>query len=431
MALALGLVAFAAPAKVQAQQPKPSFEDAWAKGQDLFNLGRYDDARVQFEKARDLSPKLPGPWRYLGRLAKIQQRWDDCVSAATEAIRLKPDSDKAAEVREDLDVCRRALKRAPFAGVIPDKQGALAVTSNVEGARITVDGISKGGTPLAPVPLTPGKKKVVIEKAGYFMLELDVEVVVSIVVDVDAQLEVDPDAKVEIEKPLGPIGDDITVGWIVVAVDAPGAAVLIDGKVPALGPQGSLEATPGEHTLSVTAPDHEGYRRRIRVARGQKRTLTVKLKPTAEMRSQNRVGYVLFGVAAAAAASGVVFGFLENDAYEEARDAYELEKVRPGTADNLPSGLPESNVTTRAEYNELVDKADGYALISNISYGVAFVALGVSVYYFVKARPSERPGYAAPLADSGRKRPRLVPTFMAGGEGGVGAQLTFTQELDW
>jgi hypothetical protein len=225
-----------------------------------------------------------------------------------------------------------------------------------------------------------------------------------------------------------PAGDDVKVGWVDIAVDTSGAAILIDGKVPPAGPQGSYEASPGVHDLEVSAPGHETYNRRIRVARGQKRTLTVKLRSVATIDHDNKLGYVLFGVAAVAGATGIVFGFLENDAYEDARDAYEVEQQRPAGAGNLPADVPESHVTTRAEYDDMRDKADRYALVSNISYGVAAVALGVSIYYFVQARPLGREGFPMPVA---QRTPRLAPTVLAGGAGGVGGGLTFTQEIDW
>jgi tetratricopeptide (TPR) repeat protein len=410
----------------RAHAQQKGFDEAWNKGQDYFNLAKYDEARAQFDKARKLAPTLPGPWRYLGKIAKIQQRWADCVDAYVEAIKLKPDSNNADEVRADLESCRSALGRPSFTGTLPNGFGALAVSSNVEGARVSVDGIGKGATPLAPSPLPAGKHVVQLEKEGYLPAEVRVEVVVTVVVDLDVQLKVDPKAKRTAAGGELPT-EEATVGWIAIVTNAAGVGVLIDGKVPPSGPQASYEATPGDHLLEVSAPGHETYRRRIRVARGQKRTLNVELQSTDALHSQRRMGYVFFGVATAAAASGVVFGLLENDKYEQARDAYEIEQERPPNAGSLPADLPEAHVTTRAEYEDMRDEADGYALISNVSYGVAVVALAVSAYYFIESRPDQREGYPPPVA----KRSHWTPTVLAGGARGVGGALTFTQELDW
>jgi tetratricopeptide (TPR) repeat protein len=403
------------------------FDEAWNKGQDFFNLGKYDEARVEFDKARGFSPRLPGPWRYLGKIAKIQERWQDCVDGYTEAIRLKPDSNNADEVRTDLEICRSSLGRPSFAGTLPKGFGALGVTASVEGARVEVDGIGKGATPLLPVPLVSGKHTVKVEKDGYLPMQLEVDVVVTIVVDVEVQLSVDPNAKPVKPHTEGATGDDVEVGWIVVATDASGSAVLIDGRVPPPGPQASYEATPGLHLLEVSAPGRDTYRRRIRVARGQKRTLSITMKSTAERVHENNVGYVFFGVAGVALASGIVFGLVENHKYEDARDAYTIEQERP-PGSTVPPGVPEAHVTTRAEYEQMKDDAAKYALVSNISYGVAALAVGVSIYYFIAARPDERAGYPPTIA---KRRSRLLPTVLAGGEGGVGAGLVYSGELGW
>jgi hypothetical protein len=163
------------------------------------------------------------------------------------------------------------------------------------------------------------------------------------------------------------------------------------------------------------------------VARGQKRTLSITMKSTAERTHENTVGYVFFGAATVALATGAVFGLVENHKYEDARDAYAIEQARPPNA-TLPPGAPEAHVTTRAEYEQMKDDAAKYALVSNISYGVAALALGVGIYYFIAARPDERTGYPPTIA---KRRSRLLPTVLAGGEGGVGGGLVYTGELSW
>ena len=91
-------------------------------------------------------------------------------------------------------------------------------------------------------------------------------------------------------------------------------------------------------------------------------------------------------------------------------------------------GLPEAHVTTRAEYEKMKDDANKYGLVSNISYGVAAVALGVSLYYFIDGRADERRGFEPAIA---RRRSRLVPAVLAGGAGGVGGGLVYTGEMSW
>jgi hypothetical protein len=130
--------------------------------------------------------------------------------------------------------------------------------------------------------------------------------------------------------------------------------------------------------------------------------------------------------------SGAVFGLLENQAYEDARDRYQIEQQRPPIA-MVPPGLPEGDITTRAEYQDLRDEADRYGLISNVSFGVAAALLGVSVYYFIQAQAPERPGYPLPQARGGRRSvrsPLIVPTVNAG-EGGISGGISIRQEWDF
>jgi hypothetical protein len=386
--------------------------------QDSFNLGKYDDAQVCFEKVIDLDKTKPGPWRWLGRTALAQKRYEECVRAATQAMRINPKSSQSAEVKKDIDTCRAALGRPAYPGTIPEKQGALAVIANVEGAAVLVDGIKKGATPLAPFPLNPGAREVHVERKGYLSADVPVDVVVGIVVDVEVVLEADPNASMEDR--LGQVtpADEVKVGWLVAALTVPGAMMMIDGKPVTPGEGGTIEGEPGIHTVEVTAEGHEPWRRRVVVVRGQKRPLAIGLKKTEDRRRERRLGYIAFGAAAAAGAAGVVFGLLENSVFEDAQDWAEIERTRPAGS-SPPAGSPEATVHTREDLQELADKGARYALISNISYGAAAVALGVSIYYFIQERSEERKGYPLPMA--------IVPTV--GPEGEVGTQVVYTKEL--
>lgn len=171
------LCATAAPAAGD----KGSFQSEWEAGQDAYNLGKYEQARRHFGRARDLDPTRPGPHRWLGRVARVLERWEECVASATTAVRLKPDSPQVPEVRKDLDACRSALGRPLYGRPLAANQGALAVLADADGAAVTVDGIPKGPTPLDPVPLVQGRHKVRV--TGPRTVEVEVEVVPGIVVD--------------------------------------------------------------------------------------------------------------------------------------------------------------------------------------------------------------------------------------------------------
>src|SRR5215470_603975 len=154
----LAALFFAATVRADAR-----FDSAYQSGQDLFYLGKYAEARTAFEKARSLAPKLPGPHRWLGRVARVLESWEDCVASATEAVRLRPDSPLVPQVREALDACRAALGRPGYGKKLAAGQGALAIIVDAAaadtGARIIVDGIDRGTAPVAPFPLNAGRHR--------------------------------------------------------------------------------------------------------------------------------------------------------------------------------------------------------------------------------------------------------------------------------
>jgi tetratricopeptide (TPR) repeat protein len=165
-----------------------AFDAAYEAGQDAFNLGKYDEAWAHFLRARELAPDKPGPYRWLGRTARVREKWQDCLAYALDALRMHPTSKLAPEVRKDVAACRSALGRPAFAGTLHAGQGALAVIADVEGAAVTVDGIAKGRTPMDPVPLVVGRHALRVDAQGVPSAELPVDVLEGVVIDVEVAL---------------------------------------------------------------------------------------------------------------------------------------------------------------------------------------------------------------------------------------------------
>lgn len=163
------------------------FDAAYQSGQDLFHLGKYGEARAAFMRARSLEPRLPGPHRWLGRIARVTESWEECVASSTEAVRLRPDSPLVPQVREDLDACRAALGRPGYVKKLAPGQGALAIIVDAAaadaGAHIFVDGFDRGPAPVAPLPLNAGRHRVRVEE-NTRAVEAAVDVVRGIVNDV-------------------------------------------------------------------------------------------------------------------------------------------------------------------------------------------------------------------------------------------------------
>ncbi|HKA89062.1 MAG TPA: PEGA domain-containing protein [Haliangiales bacterium] len=165
-----------------------AFEAAYEAGQDAFNLGKYDEAWAHFLKARELAPDKPGPYRWLGRTARVRENWRECLAYALDALRMHAASKQAPEVRKDVAACRAGLGRPAFAGTLHRGQGALAVIADVDGASVTVDGIAKGRTPMDPVPLVVGRHTLRVEMKGVAPRELPVDILEGVVIDVEVAL---------------------------------------------------------------------------------------------------------------------------------------------------------------------------------------------------------------------------------------------------
>jgi cytoskeletal protein RodZ len=67
-----------------------------------------------------------------------------------------------------------AVTAAPAASVVPAPMAALTITSDPSGARVMVDGIGRGSTPLTLHNLTAGSRRVRVIKDGFLSQEHDV-----------------------------------------------------------------------------------------------------------------------------------------------------------------------------------------------------------------------------------------------------------------
>jgi tetratricopeptide (TPR) repeat protein len=173
---------------VAAAQPPAKFTPEYQAGVDAFRLGKYDDARAHLEKARTLAPKLPGPHRFLAAVAQAQSRWDDCIDSARHALALNPTSSEVGETRKLHDACRASAGHMPYRGAALGEGAAISVTANVDGATVRIGGLTYGGTPLDPRPITAGAHEIEILKLGYKPIKVSVDALPGIVTDVAVEL---------------------------------------------------------------------------------------------------------------------------------------------------------------------------------------------------------------------------------------------------
>jgi tetratricopeptide (TPR) repeat protein len=169
--------------------PPAKFTQEYDAGVDAFRLGKFDEARAHLEKARALAPKLPGPHRFLAAVAQAQQSWNDCIDEARNALALNPSSSEIAETRKLHDACRASAGRPPYRGPALGESAAIAVSSNVDGATVSISGLTYGGTPLEPRRITAGSHTVSVIKQGFRPAILGVDMPPGIVTDVLVQLD--------------------------------------------------------------------------------------------------------------------------------------------------------------------------------------------------------------------------------------------------
>jgi hypothetical protein len=409
-------------ASTASAQPSQQYLKAYQDGVDAARLGQWADARTHLEKAIKFDASLPGAWRWMAAVAEGEGNFEECLSHAITAYTKNKTSKLVAEVQEIHKECRKALGRDTFKGQFAGG-GALAVQTNAEGATVRVNGLKYGVTPMDPRGLATGKVEVTVghPKKGWLEQSVEVEIHEGFVIDVVMTLERDPDYK-EDDGAIGGGTEEVEHGWLIVETTTPGATITLNDAAVVIDDKGRIRHDPGTHVVEVAAPGYVSWRRRVRVTKGQTKTISATLVAESTRQGYRKKGYYALVGAATFAAVGAVFGILERKSFEEAQDIRDIERSRPPTFPLEETGMFEP-VRTRDDLNDAVDSAKTRGLISNISFGVAAVALGVSVYYFIKERPDGREGYAPPLA--------IAPVLPTDDTAGIGATVTYTTELEW
>jgi len=362
-----------------AAQPAPDLTREFQAGVDAFRLGKFDEAKAHLEKAKALDPKLPGPNRFLAAVAQAQGRWQDCIDAARLAIELNPRSQEIADTRKVHDECRISAGRAPYRDELGDS-AAISVVTSVPGATVKIGGLTYGGTPLAPRPITAGTLEIDVEKAGWKPVHISVHAPGGLVTDVTVELEPDPDAanpEIEVKRPTS-----ATTGYLVVKdLDA----LTIDGQT-ARPIGGKVELSPGTHVIEIERSAHDPWRRRVRITAGGSTPIAPVFVETVTRERKEKLGIALVSGGAAIAVFGFFATIESGDASARAREINRLETAHP------PKGE-----FTRADWQDERDRATRWSLISNVAYGAALVTVGAgAIYLYLGGR--ERADVPPPFA---------------------------------
>jgi hypothetical protein len=360
-------------ASVASAQPAPDLTKEFQAGVDAFRLGRFDEARTHLEKARALDPKLPGPHRFLAAVAQAQGRWQDCLDESRLALALNPRSSESADTRKLNAECRTSAGRTPYSGPELADGAAVAVTTNVPGATVKIGGLTYGGTPLAPRPITAGKLEIDIDKPGWKPAHVEIDAPAGIVTDVAVDLEPDPNAAVTPVDNGKPV-EVPKIGWLVPPTSA---ALLVDGK-PATGTE--IELAPGTHEVEVRADAHDPWRRRVRITAGQKLELHPELVVTGEREHTEHIGFIFLSAGGALLAGGFATALVSEHAASDAREIQRVESLRDPSA----PGYDLEPKHTRADLDAARDRASKFGVISDVAFGAGLVAVGVGAYYLYK-----------------------------------------------
>lgn len=384
--MSMVLICGLATAQAQPRPPSAAFISEFQAGVDAFRLGQHDEAVKRLTAAAAMEPTLPGPHRFLAAVAAAQSRWPDCITAARTAIALNPLSAEIEATRKLHDDCREADGRPGFTGEYGGG-GAIAVSANVAGATVTVGGLKYGATPLAPRALALGEVVVTAAKTGWKTAEGKTTILPGVVTDLTLTLEEDLAV-------VAGGGDQPApeLGWLRLEVPA-GAVLRIDGQPGVLDERGRYALAPGEHEVEVEAEGRIPARRTVRVSKGQETTEAFVLESKGARDRRRRTGHIAVAAAVGIGAIGAVTGIMAIRANDDARDAWTIETTRPTTVPLSESGQIRP-VRTRAEVEAMADRGKRWALVSNISYGAAAVAMGVGVYFLARSG-EERPPRAA------------------------------------
>ena len=379
-----------------------------------FNAMEHELASSKCEAALKADPSVVGAMRYLavinralGKKTGEQRYYSQCIAWAEMYLRERPTGKFTDRMRDEINACRKALGQRELPKIDTQGQtGALVITCDVDGATVTIDELKRGGTPMNPVQVTPGRHAVTVYKFGYIPFTTTVDVITKQIQEVKVTLVRDPNA------PTAPTGPTKTVpsgeptierGAVKIECQVPTISVTVDGKAQTLTPEGTFDYEPGIHVIHVEAEGYDSWERRIAVVRGQVREVKVKLRPLAARTTAKKWAWSLTAVAAVTAASGVTFGLLESQKFNRAQDLYEQGK-RGLQAPDLRRKIGDAKTT-----------GDRYKIISSVSIAVSLAALAGAVYFWIREHGDERPAGEPPAL-------ALTPSLLPGGAG-----LVFTR----
>ncbi len=244
-ALALSLLACEAAAQETQAEPDPTAQAAehFDRGIRFFEEGRYDAALAEFSRAHELAPA----YQTLYNLARVHAALGHAVEAAAryeQYLREAGDEIRGRRRRE----AERALEEQRA------RIGRLVVRTDVEGARIALDGVDVATAPLsAPISVSAGSHTVEVRAPGHEVVRRAVAVAgqEEVVLDVELREEVVPR------------------GTLRVSATVPEVTIAVDGEEVGITPLPStVPVRAGEHVITATRAGYQTSTQRVVIGDG-------------------------------------------------------------------------------------------------------------------------------------------------------------------
>jgi hypothetical protein len=263
---------------------KGEAKDDYESAKVLFEAGDFAGAGIKFQRAYDTSHDPRLLWnlaaveKSLRHYARVEVLIEQYLKEGGTSV---ADADRA-QANDVLDTVR---------GLIAD----VTVTADQAGAVVSVDGVDVGTTPLAPLRLDLGARRIRVQKDGYKSFETIETITGPGSVSVAAKLE--------------PV---VHQGQLRVVAPTD-AAIRLDGKLVGTGTWEAAVPS-GAHTLVVTAPGKHRYASDLVVTDDQTNSVHVELEsesvPVVTQPAPNRTWLWISGGIVAAAGIGVGAYFL-------------------------------------------------------------------------------------------------------------------------
>ncbi len=269
--LVVALVALAGPAVEAGEDPKAEAARYFGLGNAAFDAGDYATAERMFRVCIALAPELAGPYRRLGQALKRLGRCSEALDYFLTYLKKRPSGKYSAQIREELAQCTvEQESKGLEVPMEPVASGTLVVEVDVPGAKVEVDGMDMGDSPIPPLSLRAGVHRIRVGRPGHYDAVRTVDLQGGRRLEVEIHLEPKP-----VERPAPAVAEPVPLELNVAPA---GARVRVDGELVGLAPVKALALKPGRHLVEVDKAGFLPEKREVEVEPGSGRlTLDVRL----------------------------------------------------------------------------------------------------------------------------------------------------------